>query len=62
MKGFGKLMLILVEIVAAIVVIPVLGTIVALIVSMPTLGIPIIGVIALYVFLCHFLNKIVSGK
>lgn len=59
MHTFMKVMIIVFEVIAAIVIIPIIGVFGTCVIAVPFIGIPAMIVIALYVLLCHAINKAV---
>lgn len=57
MKTFVKMVIIIGELMASIVLVPILGGMIACAVTVPVVGLPFLTVIGLYILLCWLLNK-----
>lgn len=59
MKGIVRFVMVIVELFAAVLVVPFLGTIVACVAVCPIVGIPFVACVAFYCWVCHLLNKVI---
>lgn len=57
MKVVAKMVLIIIEVFAALFMIPFLGSLIAVAIAFPIVGLPIVVCAGLYIWICYLINK-----
>ena len=57
MKVVAKALVVIIEVCAALFMIPFLGSLIAVAIAFPIIGLPIVICAGLYIWICYFINR-----